>query len=90
MATLTSPIRERTLIPLSELRTREEAVVHITDLEYEERISLAAMGLREDATFRLCQQGTPCIVQVEATRLGLSREVTERILVRRCEQCSDT
>ena len=90
MATLTSPIREETLIPLSELKTSEEAVVHVANLEYEERISLAAMGLREDATFRLCQQGTPCIVQVEATRLGLSREVTERILVRRCEQCSDT
>ena len=90
MATLNSPIREQTLIPLSELGTSEEAVVHVADLEYEERISLAAMGLREDATFRLCQQGSPCIVQVEATRLGLSREVTERILVRRCEQCSDT
>ena len=90
MATLTSPIREETLIPLSELKMSEEAVVHVANLEYEERISLAAMGLREDATFRLCQQGTPCIVQVEATRLGLSREVTERILVRRCEQCSDT
>ena len=90
MAALTNPIREQTLIPLSELRTSEEAVVHVANLEYEERISLAAMGLREDATFRLCQQGTPCIVQVEATRLGLSREVTERILVRRCDQCNDS
>ena len=90
MATLTSPIREETLIPLSELKMSEEAVVHAANLEYEERISLAAMGLREDATFRLCQQGTPCIVQVEATRLGLSREVTERILVRRCDQCNDS
>ena len=90
MATLTSPIREEILIPLSELKTSEEAVVHVANLEYEERISLAAMGLREDATFRLCQQGTPCIVQVEATRLGLSREVTERILVRRCDQCNDS
>lgn len=90
MATLTSPISEQTLIPLSQLRTSEEAVVHVADLEFEERVSLAAMGLREDATFRLCQQGTPCIVQVEATRLGLSREVTERILVRRCDQCNDS
>ncbi len=90
MATLPSPISEQTLIPLSQLRTSEEAVVHVADLEFEERVSLAAMGLREDATFRLCQQGTPCIVQVEATRLGLSREVTERILVRRCDQCNDS
>jgi Fe2+ transport system protein FeoA len=90
MATLTRSVPEQSLIPLSELRKSEEAVVHVADLEYEERISLAAMGLREDATFRLCQTGTPCIVQVEATRLGLSSEVTERILVRRCDQCNDS
>jgi Fe2+ transport system protein FeoA len=90
MTTLTNPTHEQALIPLSELVTSEEAVVHVADLEFEERIALAAMGLREDATFRLCQQGTPCIVQIEATRLGLSREVTERIMVRRCDQCSDS
>ncbi len=90
MTTLVKPIHDQELIPLSELGIREEAVVHIADLEFDERVALAAMGLREDATFRLCQQGTPCIVQVEATRLGLSREVTERILVRRCDQCNDS
>ena len=90
MATLTNPTLDQTLIPLSELGKNEEAIVHVADLEYEERISLAAMGLRENTTFRLCQQGTPCIIQVEATRLGLSRELTERILVRRCDQCNDS
>ena len=90
MTTLTSPRHEHELIPLSELGIREEAVVHVADLEDEERIALAAMGLREDAVFRLCQQGTPCIIQIEATRLGLSQEVTRRILVRRCDQCSDS
>jgi Fe2+ transport system protein FeoA len=90
MTTLINPKHDQTLIPLSELGVSEEAVVHVADLEFEERISLAAMGLREDATFRLCQQGTPCIIQIEATRLGLAREVTERILVRRCGQCNDS
>lgn len=90
MTTLNSPTHEYELIPLSELGVREEAVVHAADLEFEERIALAAMGLREDAVFRLCQQGTPCIIQIEATRLGLSQEVTRRILVRRCDQCSDS
>ncbi len=46
------------------------------------------MGLHEEAAFEICQQGQPCIVQVEATRLGLSREVTERIMVRRCGVCN--
>lgn len=89
MTTLISPTHAHELIPLSELGTREEAVVHVADLEFDERIALAAMGLREDATFRLCQQGTPCIIQIEATRLGLSQEVTRRIMVRRCDQCCD-
>ena len=90
MTTLVQPIHDPELIPLSELGIREEAVVHIADLEYDERVALAAMGLREDATFRLCQQGTPCIIQIEATRLGLSEEVTRRTMVRRCDTCSES
>lgn len=90
MSTFTKSSHGQALLPLSSLGANEEAVVHVADLEFDERIALAAMGLREEAAFRLCQQGTPCIVQIEATRLGLSREVTERIMVRRCEQCSDS
>ena len=77
------------LVRLSDLKDREEAVVHVAELERDEREALAAMGLQEDCTIRLCQQWQPCIVQVEATRLGLSREVTERILVRRCGVCNE-
>ncbi|HJN71615.1 MAG TPA: FeoA family protein [Phycisphaerales bacterium] len=79
---------ENRCIPLSQLGEREKAVVHVTDLDDGEREALAAMGLHEEATFELCQQGQPCIIQVEATRLGLSREVTERIMVRRCGVCN--
>jgi Fe2+ transport system protein FeoA len=89
MTTITEPTFEQELIPLSELGEREEAVVHITDLDVDERIALSAMGLHDDATFHLCQQGQPCIVQVEATRLGLSRELTSRIMVRRCGACNE-
>ncbi len=79
---------ENRCVPLSQLGEREKAVVHVTDLDDGEREALAAMGLHEEATFELCQQGQPCIIQVEATRLGLSREVTERIMVRRCGVCN--
>ncbi len=89
MTTLTRPTIERELIPLSELSEKEEAVVHITELDVEERSSLAAMGLHDDVTFQLCQQGQPCIIQVEATRLGLSKELTSRIMVRRCGVCNE-
>ena len=89
MSTITRPTIDQEYFPLSELREREEAVVHVTELDFDERQSLAAMGLQDDTSFRLCQQGQPCIIQVEATRLGLSREVTSRIMVRRCDVCNE-
>ena len=89
MQSLIRPTIEQDLIPLSELGELEEAIVHVADLDYEERNMLTAMGLHEDALFRLCQQGQPCIIQVEATRLGLSQEITSRIMVRRCGVCNE-
>jgi Fe2+ transport system protein FeoA len=86
--TVMTPILDQQCIPLSQLGENEMAVVHVTDLDFDEREALAAMGLYEDASFKLCQQGQPCIIQIEATRLGLSREVTSRILVRRCSVCN--
>ncbi len=86
--TLISPTIEHECITLSQLGEREKAVVHAAELDDNEREALAAMGLHEEAIFELCQQGQPCIIQVEATRLGLSREVTERIMVRRCGVCN--
>ncbi|MDG1137120.1 MAG: FeoA family protein [Phycisphaerales bacterium] len=86
--TLTSPTIEAECIPLTQLEERERAVVHVTDLNDDEREALSAMGLHEDASFELCQQGQPCIIQVEATRLGLSSEITSRIMVRRCSVCN--
>ena len=88
MTTLVKPTIEKELIPLSELEVQSEAVILVTDLEEDEREVLASMGLREDDIFRLCQQGSPCIIQVEATRLGLSQELTSRIMVRRCDACN--
>ncbi|MDP7008794.1 MAG: FeoA family protein [Phycisphaerales bacterium] len=89
MATIETQAIDQNVVPLSALQHQEEAVVHVAELEHDEREALAAMGLQEDCTLHLCQQGQPCIVQVEATRLGLSREVTERILVRRCTVCTE-
>ncbi len=89
MATLTQPTIEQECVPLSELSEREKGVIHLTELDFEERQALSAMGLHDDASFHLCQQGQPCIVQVEATRLGLSREITNKIMVRRCGVCHE-
>ena len=88
MTILENPSLTPDMIPLCDLEARTEAVIHVADLDVDERETLAAMGLHEEATFQLCQQGQPCIVQIEATRLGLSHEVTSRILVSRCSECS--
>ena len=89
MTPIAPPI-EQELVPLSELEVKDEGVVFVANLEIDEQATLAAMGLYEEASFRLCQQGQPCIIQVEATRLGLSQEVTSRIMVRRCSVCNET
>ena len=86
--TLLTPTIEHECIPLSQLGERDLAAVHVSELENDEKEALEAMGLHEDTTFELCQQGQPCIIQVEATRLGLSRELTSRIMVRRCTACN--
>lgn len=88
--TLIAPTIEQELVPLSELEVKDEGIVFVADLEIDEQETLAAMGLHEEVSFRLCQQGQPCIIQVEATRLGLSREVTSRIMVRRCSVCNES
>ena len=88
MTPIAPPI-EQELVPLSELEVKDEGVVFVANLEIDEQATLAAMGLHEEASFRLCQQGQPCIIQVEATRLGLSQDVTSRIMVRRCSVCNE-
>jgi len=42
---------------------------------------LRAMGMSEHCRLRVCRSGEPCIVQIDSTRLGLSREMTRLILV---------
>jgi Fe2+ transport system protein FeoA len=39
------------------------------------------MGMHHECEVRVCRQGTPCIVQIDATRLGISGDVARRILV---------
>jgi len=47
----------------------------------EARPFLRALGLLDASRLRLCKGGDPCIVQVRATRIGLSRAVAEHLLV---------
>jgi len=75
-------------IPLTQLRRGQRAIVDcstLTHLPEEDRCLLRAMGLYDRCTVRVCRSGTPCIVQVDSTRLGLSGAVARRILVEPCD-----
>jgi Fe2+ transport system protein FeoA len=74
------PIR----VPLTQLRRGQRAIVHcdaIDGLPEGDRCLLHAMGLHDECHIRVCSPGTPCIVQIDSTRLGLSADVAGRILV---------
>ena len=75
-----APIR----IPLAQLRRGQRAIVdcsELVDLPEGDRCLLHAMGMHHECEVRVCTQGTPCIVQIDATRLGISGEVARKILV---------
>ena len=68
-------------VSLSELDEGAWGTVVSTEPCCEDCDFLRALGMTERSRFRVCRRGEPCIVQVCATRLGMSREVSDRILV---------
>jgi Fe2+ transport system protein FeoA len=80
------PIR----LPLTQLKRGDRARVAGTSLTEDDKAVLRAMGLDETCEFTVCRNGSggPCIIQVDATRLGLSAELARRILTRPCD-CPD-
>jgi Fe2+ transport system protein FeoA len=76
--------REPIRVPLTQLKRGERAIVDLKDLASEDSKLLAAMGLEHACEVRVCRAGTPCIVQVEATRLGISADVAAKIIATPC------
>jgi Fe2+ transport system protein FeoA len=68
-------------LPLAELAVGDVARVHQSDVEATDGRFLRAIGLTRTAEFRVCRRGEPCIIQVRSTRVGLAREIADRILV---------
>lgn len=68
-------------IALSSLPVGRTARLHEARLDPSAVGLLRALGLSERSRFRLCKAGEPCIVQVGATRIGVSRAVAANILV---------
>lgn len=70
-----------TPVRLSELAAGCVARLHAANLTAQDCALLRALGLTDDCVLRICKIGEPCIVQVKATRIGLSRVVADGIFV---------
>jgi Fe2+ transport system protein FeoA len=75
---ITSPVRPA--VPLTAVPVGGVATLHeVRDLE--SRPFLRSLGLVDACELRICKSGDPCIVQVRATRIGLSRVVAQQLYV---------
>jgi Fe2+ transport system protein FeoA len=68
-------------VRLSDLGPGQTARLHGADLNPHDCALLRAIGLTDRCLLRICKVGEPCIVQVRATRIGLSRSVADGIMV---------
>ena len=50
-------------------------------VDAESRSLLRALGLTDDSRLRVCKRGEPCVIQVRATRIGISSRIAEHIMV---------
>jgi Fe2+ transport system protein FeoA len=69
------------LICLCDLEVGATARFHEARLDDDACHLLRTLGLTQSSLVRLCKGGEPCIVQVRATRIGLSRAVAGSIYV---------
>ena len=68
-------------IPLSQLRAGSTARMHSAELASDDCALLKALGLTDRCLLRVCKAGEPCIVEVKATRIGLSRTLARGVFV---------
>lgn len=68
-------------IRLSALAPGQTVRLHESHLHPQDCALLRAIGLTDRCVMRICKIGEPCIVQVRATRIGLSRSVADGIMV---------
>jgi Fe2+ transport system protein FeoA len=71
----------RDAVPLTALRPGLTGRLQEARLDAQSVGLLRALGLSDAEPFRLCKAGDPCILQVGATRIGVSRAVAAGIFV---------
>jgi Fe2+ transport system protein FeoA len=68
-------------IPLVDLPVDSQAELRSSRLDDQTRALLRALGLTDGSSLRVCKRGEPFIIQVRATRIGMSRTVAAGLLV---------
>jgi Fe2+ transport system protein FeoA len=68
-------------VPLTTLEAGSSAQLHDTRLDEDTRSLLRSLGLTDASRLRVCKRGEPFIIQVRATRIGVSSVVAGRIFV---------
>jgi Fe2+ transport system protein FeoA len=75
MATSRGPVR------LADVDAGTTARFSDAQLAPASRALLRAMGLTDGSVLRVCKQGEPCVIQVRATRIGLSSRVARDVFI---------
>lgn len=68
-------------VALTNLSTGQTARLHEARLDPPSVSLLRALGLSETQPFRVCKAGEPCILQIDGTRIGVSRVVASNLYV---------
>jgi Fe2+ transport system protein FeoA len=63
------------------MREGDRGRIDAARLDYDDCELLRAMGMSEACEIEVVRSGATCIVKANATRLGLSRTMSRRILV---------
>ena len=66
---------------LSELEVGDVARMVEAAIDPEAQSLLQALGLTDNSRLRVCKRGEPCVVQVRATRIGISSRIAQHITV---------
>lgn len=66
-------------MPLTLCPSGCKATIHLDELNANDRAMLEALGMEHGGEVEICQVGSPCILRVHSTRVGVCREVAGRL-----------
>ena len=69
------------MVRLSTVMAGAIAELQKSEVDPECRAWLRALGLTDTSRLRVCQDGSPFIIQVRSTRIGLSKSIAEALWV---------